>query len=54
MTPEEYTEHCVKEAKELVNRLKALAAMMRSRGDESRAMDIEEAVTYIETAVDDA
>lgn len=53
MLAEEYTQRVKQEAAVIVERLKRLSQMMKEHGDEVRAMDLDEAISYVEASVDD-
>jgi predicted translin family RNA/ssDNA-binding protein len=52
MIGKEYTEECKRRADEITERLKQLSQFMRDHGDITRAMDLDEALGYVEAAVE--
>lgn len=53
MTAEDYTKQCKQEAAVIVERIKRLASLMRDHGDNVRAMDLDEAVGYVEASIEE-
>ena len=46
-----YTDDMLARAEKIITELRAMSREMKARGDEARAMDIDEAVIYVEGAV---
>ncbi len=53
-TAEDYTRQCIALAAEATMRLSLLSKLMKEHGDEARAMDVDEAIQYLDGAVSDA
>jgi hypothetical protein len=53
LSAEQYTTEIKERGAQIITSLKQMADLMRQHGDEVRAMDLDEAIGYVEGALDE-